>query len=88
MKKKFINQGRMFLEARKKAGLTQQELADKLNLHSQFVSNWERGLCGVPKGQIKKTVRILKLTRADFEYTYAQDAMNEVMDFAREVFGK
>lgn len=38
------NFGERLKNLRKAAGITQQELADKLNVHLQTVSKWERGL--------------------------------------------
>ena len=36
--------GRRLKELRQTAKITQSDLADKLNLHPQTVSKWERGL--------------------------------------------
>lgn len=35
--------GRKIVELRKKNNMTQTELADKMNISFQAVSNWERG---------------------------------------------
>ena len=37
--------GERIKEARKTAGLTQADLAEKLNVHVRTVSKWERGIC-------------------------------------------
>ena len=64
--KKFLHLG-VFLEtARVGAGFTQKELSDKLStpklgVHSQFVSNWERGLCAPPEHCFKNLRKLLKL---------------------------
>lgn len=39
--------GKLIAELRKKNGLTQQQLADKLNLSNKTISKWESGL-GAP----------------------------------------
>lgn len=36
--------GKLIAELRKKQGLTQQQLADKLNLSNKTISKWETGL--------------------------------------------
>ncbi len=38
-----IQTGKMIAELRKKQGLTQQQLADKLNLSNKTISKWESG---------------------------------------------
>ena len=38
-----IQNGRLIAELRKKQGLTQQQLADKLNLSNKTISKWESG---------------------------------------------
>ena len=38
-----IQIGRLIAELRKKQGLTQQQLADKLNLSNKTISKWESG---------------------------------------------
>ena len=44
------------------AGYTQTQLANEIgNVHSQFVSNWERGLCAPPSHSLPRLINILKL---------------------------
>lgn len=38
-----IQTGRLIAELRKKQGMTQQQLADKLNLSNKTISKWESG---------------------------------------------
>lgn len=40
--------GTLVQQARKRAGLTQQELADRTGLHRTTVVNWERGVSVPP----------------------------------------
>lgn len=46
-------------ECRIKKGMTQAELAKKLKIHVQFVSNIERGSCGVPRKRLKRWVKLV-----------------------------
>lgn len=43
--------------------LTQAELAKKLKVHNQFVSNWERGLCAPPGNSLPKLIHLLQINR-------------------------
>ena len=54
---------RSFLkEKRKEKGLSQQKVSEELQLKSpQFVSNVERGLCGIPIDQLKELIHIYEL---------------------------
>ena len=60
----FKNLGNYLKIKRVELGLTQKGLAEKLEgVHSQFVSNWERGLCAPPSHSFEDVIRILKLDR-------------------------
>lgn len=56
----FEASGNELRRLRLKHGLTQAELAKKLgDVHTQFVSNWERGLCAPPTHVMGKLSKIL-----------------------------
>jgi transcriptional regulator with XRE-family HTH domain len=60
----FNQLGQYLKEKRVESGYTQAELANKLgDVHSQFVSNWERGLCAPPSHAFQDLIAILKLNR-------------------------
>lgn len=69
MEKTFQKLGEALRKRRKELGLTQAEVAKGADVHVQFVSNWERGLCYPPEANHKKLAKILKLgptKRGDF----------------------
>lgn len=51
-------------EQRKKFGITQATLADRLHVHLQFISNIERGLAPLPARHFKKVSRMLHIPLA------------------------
>ena len=51
--------GEFLYELRKEKGLTQQELADKLNITNKAVSKWETGDAFPETAQLKPLARIL-----------------------------
>ena len=59
----FHHLGQYLKELRLKAGLTQTELAIAINLHSQFVSNWERGQSAPPSHCFQIVLDILQADR-------------------------
>ncbi len=60
----FKNLGKYLRIKRDESELTQQGLAQKLGgMNTQFVSNWERGLCAPPSHAFESVIRILKLDR-------------------------
>jgi len=60
----FKNMGTYLRQKRLDSGYTQSELASSLgDVHSQFVSNWERGLCAPPGHSLHKLIDVLKLSR-------------------------
>lgn len=59
----FKNLGKYLKEKRINAGYTQSELAEKLKVHVQFVSNWERGICAPPSHCFQQALDLLKADR-------------------------
>jgi transcriptional regulator with XRE-family HTH domain len=56
--------GSYLRQKRLDSGYTQSELAASLgDVHSQFVSNWERGLCAPPGHSLHKLIDVLRLNR-------------------------
>lgn len=56
----FKNLGNYLKKRRIIVGLTQLELAESLKVHSQFVSNWERGQCAPPSHCFQHALEILE----------------------------
>lgn len=61
--REFANLGMLLKRKRMETGLTQAEVGSKLGVHNQFVSNWERGLCGIPNHALDKAISLLKIDR-------------------------
>lgn len=63
----FSKSGDVLRRLRLKQQMTQMELATALGLHSQFVSNWERGLCAPPEHCHKHLAKVLKFKENERE---------------------
>lgn len=63
----YSNLGLYLKQKRKEAKLTQAQVSEKLDgtVHSQFVSNWERGQCAPPNHCLFKLAQILNLDQKD-----------------------
>lgn len=73
--KEFTNLGKFLRTKRLESELTQRELATKLgNMDSQFVSNWERGLCAPPSHAFEKIIEALKLNREKLVEVMLEDS--------------
>ena len=59
-------------EQRKKLGITQAVLADRLCVHLQFISNIERGVAGLPPRHFKQVSKILRIPLKDLIEEYVQ----------------
>lgn len=71
----FANLGQYLKEKRVKAKFTQTELAEKLgSVHTQFVSNWERGLCAPPSHCFHDLIGVLKLNKVDLVEAMLEDS--------------
>jgi transcriptional regulator with XRE-family HTH domain len=54
--------GKFLLNARTQSGLSQLALARELGYTSpQYVSNWERGVCGPPLDKLNDLSRLLRI---------------------------
>jgi transcriptional regulator with XRE-family HTH domain len=60
---RFEHQGKLFQECRLKKGLSQRDVAEALPVHAQVVSNWERGICGVPKARLAKACQLFGVSK-------------------------
>lgn len=62
-------------ELRKRAGLSQEELADKLNVSRQAVSKWETGVCTPDVENIVEMSRLFGVPTDTLLQSYAQDPL-------------
>lgn len=84
--REFKNVGILLKEKRVVAGYTQKEVGDHVSLHSQYVSNWERGLCLPPRDVLKSVVKLLKVKQDEFFEAVMKDQTIEVRNFTAETF--
>lgn len=74
----FENAGIVLHAYRKSMSMTQLELSKKSKVHSQFVSNWERGKCLPPLPVMKK---IYKSMTSDQKVNF-KDAIQQDFTFS------
>lgn len=75
----FKNLGNFLKKKRVGASYTQRELASALgNMNSQFVSNWERGLCAPPSHCFQKLIDLLKINRDSLVEIMLEDARSVI----------
>lgn len=77
----FFELGQYLKEKRISSGYTQTELAAKLgNVHTQFVSNWERGICAPPGHCFQKLITVLDLNRNKLVKVMLADSKKHIAD--------
>ena len=69
-----VRTGKLIAELRKKQGMTQQQLADKLNLSNKTISKWESGSGSPDISNLLALAEVLgvsvdELLRGEFEIT-------------------
>ncbi len=67
-----VNLGASIRAMRKRIGITQEGLADRLGVHTTFVGRLERGERGAQWRTVRRVLRALDLTPADFASTLEQ----------------
>lgn len=72
---------------RKKAGLTQKELAEQLNVRNSAVSNWENGNNSIDIEKLFEIVRLFDITINDLYGAYA-NAISNPVEITNEVAQK
>lgn len=71
----FSHLGNYLKNKRIETNLTQRELAQALgDMNSQFVSNWERGLCAPPSHCFQKLIELLKINREQLVQVMLEDS--------------
>jgi transcriptional regulator with XRE-family HTH domain len=76
----FHHLGIYLKEKRIEAGQSQAELATVLGYtSSQFVSNWERGICAPPGESLQKMIKLLKLSREKIVTAMVEDCRVEIV---------
>lgn len=58
---KFKTQAKVIRDNRKRVGLTQAEVASKVKVHTQLISNTERGIASFPVSRVQKLGDALKM---------------------------
>lgn len=71
--------GKLFREKRIKSGLSQAEIARKLKIKPQFVSNWERSISSPPLRLYKRLGKMLEINPHLIAEQKAHSAYNETL---------
>lgn len=69
LKQHFDHLGHYLKTKREDRGLTQTDVAKACSCKSQFVSNWERGMCSPPWDVLKKLVKLYSIPEKQI-YTF------------------
>lgn len=71
---KYQNQATLVRKLRLAKGLNQGELSKAIGYtNPQFISNWERGISGIPPKTFKKLAKALKVSPRTIAEAYVQD---------------
>ena len=77
------------IKYRKEKGLSQKELAEKLNITNVSVSTWERGLNSIDISNLFNICKILDISVNDLFGKYSNDQKeNEEIKTVKEMFNK
>lgn len=86
-KHEYENLGKYLKEKRLKKNHTQVSLASELKgIHTQFISNWERGLCAPPSHSFDRLISVLKLNRAELVEAMMADEERSIKNFLKDKF--
>jgi transcriptional regulator with XRE-family HTH domain len=75
----FEKLGEFLRKRRVESGYTQAEVASALGgIHSQFVSNWERGTCSPPGHSFHTLIKLLKINQNELVEIMVEDARSDI----------
>ncbi len=74
----FQKLGIFLKEARVELGLSQKDIAEKVGIHTQYVSNYERGLCAPPSHSFGAILKLLKVKKEDVVDVMLEDSRREI----------
>ena len=77
--------GKFLKLKRMHSDFSQSELAEQIDIHPQFVSNWERGICAPPSHSFKRLIKLLKINRNELVEVMVEDCRRSIEE---RVFGK
>lgn len=66
LKKDYHSLGEFLTTKRESIGISQKEVADRLDITPQMVCNWENGRCGPPNEKLEALAKILKISKNEF----------------------
>lgn len=75
---RFKNFGNEFRKIRAKLNLTQAQMGIFIRIHPQYISNCERGLCLLPKKNLRILVKKFALCPADKELMLLSIAQDQL----------
>lgn len=61
-----MSTGKLIRKKREKLSLSQTDIAKKLGVTPQFISNIERGVCELPTKMYRETADLLKIYKSEF----------------------
>lgn len=77
---KFKNTAKLVKAKRAALGLAQKELAEKIGVNGQYISNIERGLSGIPVTRAKKLAKALNTPMKEIADVAAEDYLIRYLD--------
>ena len=80
------NIGKLISKIRKEKGMTQKDLADKLNVTDRAVSKWERGLCCPDISLLKDLSNILgiSISKLICGKELSDESINKTIQFTKK----
>lgn len=66
---------------RKTLGIKQRQVADSLNVHTMFVSNFETGKCPLPYRHLKNVLKIYNLSEKALLNALLKDEEQKIKSF-------
>ena len=87
---RFKNFGNEFRKVRAKLNLTQVEMGTMIRIHPQYISNCERGICLLPKRNLRLLLKKFNLCSKDKELMLLSIARDQLKATEKEwgkIFG-
>ena len=76
--KNYAHLSKLLRKARQQRNFRQKDFSSIVQIHTQYISNWERGFCSPPEHKFNEILKVLKIKPEQVVEAMLMDAKEEI----------